>query len=628
MICGLNDPMLKYKPRLGYPNGYLLGGVTDDVGEGEVNPIELTYGTLTRVVKVTHSQIENGSWSAVTGSNYLKENGINVEFSNSIVNQAKNCHNLYSAFENAPTDWMEWVRLNNENEENPAKYQMSKLPGVWERDIPLKLYVDTPMHLLFLGVVKAVFAYVGIWSGRCGRKAIFQEIAKTRLRQLDLLKLSWLTFQVETFDTWAGWVSEKYSSLTRVALWIYGPLMLIDDVPPFVPPSDRQPQDWLVDHYKKWLQVRGLSAAGDKQQLKETVLGFLALPVQDQPRILSPPYGKAEGVLTTIRTMVIMITTIMQPVVNGEPQKEILEVRIRLFLNALEDFERPLRKKKDDKMKRDAMKKDKEARKREKEKSKGKKHRNKKRKHRKKNRPPTISLPVWLEKYNFLSLLNIPDIVHEFGSPRNYFEGKYLGERFVQEVKNTKARCPPRRVLEVLIQKLHEGKAIESMACSQTETLRTMRSTESGIRKDPKRKAIVGNAKVYASSTDISMAFNSNNVLSMIESLDNGFGVLYYDNGSKRGKIHVRLVERFDHEHSELHGIRYWKWNLTNIDVSFECCTILDFVVLLPKPGLGEEFISGEYTMITKEWCPAMLDNLDLSNMGIGENQKMDNHLT
>jgi hypothetical protein len=92
------------------------------------------------------------------------------------------------------------------------------------------------MHLLFLGVIKAEFYYVGIWSGRCGRKQGFQVITKRRLTQLDNLKLGWLTFQVDTFDGWGGWVSEKFHSLSRVALWIYGPLMTVDEVEPFTPP--------------------------------------------------------------------------------------------------------------------------------------------------------------------------------------------------------------------------------------------------------------------------------------------------------------------------------------------------------------------------------------------------------
>jgi hypothetical protein len=44
--------------------------------------------------------------------------------------------------------------------------------------------------------------------------------------------------------------------------------------------------------------------------------------------------------------MVVMLTTLMQPVVDGVSHSQILAVRIRLFLNAVEEFEMPMRRKK------------------------------------------------------------------------------------------------------------------------------------------------------------------------------------------------------------------------------------------------------------------------------------------
>ena len=80
--------------------------------------------------------------------------------------------------------------------------------------------------------------------------------------------------------------------------------------------------------------------------------------------------------------------------------------------------------------------------------------------------------PFWLGHYNFLSLLNLPDTLREFGSPRNYFEGKYMGERFVQEVKNARKQCAARNVPESVLRKLHEGKALESVVASQSSCLK------------------------------------------------------------------------------------------------------------------------------------------------------------
>jgi hypothetical protein len=212
MVRGVLDPMLKYTMD-NFPMVYALGGVANEkIHPNEtthyVYPIELTYECLKKVVRVTQQKIENWEWSVNQGSSYLKKNCINVALVEPIVKKNKNLCELRQAFENAETDPSEWEALVEDNESTPHKNSACQVPGVWDRDIPLRLYVDTPMHLLVLGVVN-VFYYVGIWSGR---KQGFQVIAKRRLTQLDNLKLGWLTFQVDTFDGWGGWVSEKFHS--------------------------------------------------------------------------------------------------------------------------------------------------------------------------------------------------------------------------------------------------------------------------------------------------------------------------------------------------------------------------------------------------------------------------------
>jgi hypothetical protein len=294
---------------------------------------------------------------------------------------------------------------------------MAPIPSLWDRGLDLDTFIDTPMHLLFLGIAKAIFLMIGVWSSRCGRSTAFNELATNKLKSLEDLKLQWLTFNVSTFDSWGGWVSEKYQSLSRVALWIYGPLIEIDDVPPFVPPTDRTIDQWLVDHYRKWLQVRGLPWKGTKNQLREKVVTLMNLPENEQPKLLPPKYGSADGVMQVLRTMVIMFTTFLQQGIQGESHARILALRVRMFLSAVEEMESHIRPK----MLRKEYKRYKTVD--------GKKVAYTEVKHVK-------PMPLWLSKFNFLSLLNLPDLIKKYGSPRNYFEGKYLGERYVQEVKD------------------------------------------------------------------------------------------------------------------------------------------------------------------------------------------------
>jgi hypothetical protein len=219
-----------------------------------------------------------------------------------------------------------------------------------------------------------------------------------------------------------------------------------------------------------------------------------------------------------------------------------------------------------------------------------------------------------LSHFNFLSLLNLPDILREFGTPRNYFEGKYLGERYVQEVKNVRKQCASVNVTESVLRKLHEGKALESVIASQSSRVKSYRMTE--VRNE-KKKQLTGNIRIYPSAEKALLAFHSKKPISVLQEDGGGFGILFYKNGSNRGEINFWKLERFEEVNSVHHGMRYWKWQLTDTILAFHDWEVKDFAVLLPKIGrVGEK---GEYTMVTKEWSPAMLEHYDYSSVGIEE---------
>ena len=44
--------------------------------------------------------------------------------------------------------------------------------------------------------------------------------------------------------------------------------------------------------------------------------------------------------------------------------------------------------------------------------------------------------PKWLACYNFMSLLNIPETLENFGPLKNYWEGSYIGEKFITQTKS------------------------------------------------------------------------------------------------------------------------------------------------------------------------------------------------
>jgi hypothetical protein len=113
-----------------------------------------------------------------------------------------------------------WQKIQEEKELFPTKYSKPKTPSLWNRDLLLRLFVDTPMHLLFLGIAKSVFGKISLWSARCGGGPAFKKVGINLLNDIEELKLQWLTFNANIFDSWGGWESEKFQVLSRIARWI------------------------------------------------------------------------------------------------------------------------------------------------------------------------------------------------------------------------------------------------------------------------------------------------------------------------------------------------------------------------------------------------------------------------
>jgi hypothetical protein len=189
----------------------------------------------------------------------------------------------------------------------------------------------------------------------------------------------------------------------------------------------RSVNHWYKEDYKKWLAVMGQATDGNKDCLREQVMSFQRLPVEQQPPFLPMECGSANGMMKMLRSMVVMLATLMQPAVEGEKHAKMISLGVRIFLNTVVKFEGHLKRKGTG---------------------------TEQRKH----------LPMWLARSNFLCLLNLSQTVREFGSLRNYFEVKYLGERFVQEVKDARQHCLHQNVTKNILKKLHQGKALERMA--------------------------------------------------------------------------------------------------------------------------------------------------------------------
>jgi hypothetical protein len=183
--------------------------------------------------------------------------------------------------------------------------------------------------------------------------------------------------------------------------------------------------------------------------------------------------GSADGMMRMLRCMVVMFTTLMQLAIEGEKHAEMIALHVRLFLNAVVEFKANMK--------------------------------------RNETKPLLVKRkdpPMWLLQSNFLCLLNLSDTVREFGSLLNNFEGKYLGERFVQEVKDARQHCSHQNVTTNLLKKLHQGKA---MASTQSEKVNVYKPTGQF---NTKKESLKGNVRVYRDCQQANLSFHSQKPIS------------------------------------------------------------------------------------------------------------------
>jgi hypothetical protein len=127
---------------------------------------------LKRAAMVTQQKLLSGEWSPTVAKSHLKENGINEGYRNLIVRQGGNRRTFDLMKEKAErggagvVELAAWQKIQKEKELFPTKYFMPKTPSLWNRDLLLRLFVDTPMHLLFLGIAKSIFGKISLWSAQ------------------------------------------------------------------------------------------------------------------------------------------------------------------------------------------------------------------------------------------------------------------------------------------------------------------------------------------------------------------------------------------------------------------------------------------------------------------------------
>jgi hypothetical protein len=113
---------------------------------------------------------------------------------------------------------------------------------------------------------------------------------------------------------------------------------------------------------------------------------------------------------------------------------------------------------------------------------------------------------TWLLSYNFMCLLNLPKTIPKFGPVRQWYKGKWLGERYVSTVKSERLKCPLVNLHYILLRNLHRNKAIDALHPKE--------------QRNNKEDQLPRNTKIHASDGNLQAAFLSWSPFPVCKTLD------------------------------------------------------------------------------------------------------------
>ena len=184
-LYNIESPLLHFSPEKSFPLSLLDNKL--------LKPTKITKSTIERSVNRMLEKYRKSEISIVQARCYLKYMGIN----NNIIMDI----------------------LNNKNE-------VYHVPSSWYNFNDLTIYVNVPMHLLMLGVVKSVILKIGKWLRFYNLNSRFIKMSSGILDAIKSLNVEWCKILAyPKTDKTGGWVSENFVAMGRLGLWFYSLLL-------------------------------------------------------------------------------------------------------------------------------------------------------------------------------------------------------------------------------------------------------------------------------------------------------------------------------------------------------------------------------------------------------------------
>ena len=563
----VESPLLQFIPPSEYPADELPPTKT-------LVPKRITYSGLIDAVTKARRKLENKEWSFNNAEAFLGLLCITKGAISDLLDAALMRRHLN---DDSSIDNDESVTLTQALFREYPQYFIDKpMPALWTRNSQLLNHVDVPMHLIFLGIVKATINMIKDWVKVRGHNTAYQEYATKALKHFPFTQ--WCVVETYSGDKLAGWVSENYLAFSRLIKWFYCNCSeLFYEKNPYADPVGEVTR-WPKPICIRWLEVRGVDfdtfvesypdesdsliteinvIIVERRSMQSTPVATLRKMIRyyqeaagAMPPLVSDGFCDAEDMITLIQSLHKMVASIMTCNATEE-EIGIVEYEIKMFLSLVNVIDKSMNTNK--------------------------------------GNSKTRWKPKWISMYNFICLLNIPSIIRENGPIRNIWEGSNKGEGFIRIIKP-----------ELSSGRRNNWQYSKMKRLLQQNSLNTVLRNQ-GIQNtiSEERKLFSSDFYLYLSLHAAHATKDSHRPLSGVIFNDSRFGLILVGN---------RIVEmcRDDKVPKKKKQLcEYTSWTLSYVCLDLSECTIFNYVLFLPMLQEDTDRIEASkqfYTVIHSTW--------------------------
>ena len=253
---------------------------------------------------------------------------------------------------------------------------------VWRRNIGFCNFSTAPMHLLFLGIMKVIIKIQAKVASLRKLTAEYVQHTEKKMSMIIETKANWLCTVNFYNGATTGWVSENYIAYAKLMKW-------------FMSDFNYEDSDWLTDDIEKpiaeltkqeciqWLQKRDSTYKEcSMSQMKRQINSKISM----QERVSKEFSNYHKMIMPVIVSYQYLVSLIMT---SNKENVEKITTGINIFLTLMHNLDKKMWK----------------------EKNEGE------------------FVPIWITKFNFINLFNVPEQIAVFGKVKNLWEGGALGEK-------------------------------------------------------------------------------------------------------------------------------------------------------------------------------------------------------